>query len=158
MKNEPACVFRVTTNDRGLVWVLDAFSEMLNAIYPKFGVSVFFESILDGTVVFFETAEDFARFHELSKELPRVEPDERGEPATFRVKIEKLPAGYDMRENIHLVVEGYKRLSSDVDVTMVGDDEAEIRYANRRIFVVILERMKEVWGSLLDEKTNAGPA
>lgn len=148
---EPEMVLRIISSSKKIVTLLNQFSELLNAVYPLLGSSVVFETIHNGTIMYFNKVQDLIQFHKVAKMIPLKKPEKNGKPCSLHVIAERIPKDHDMRELMPVVIEAYASLSSEVEVKQTGPREAEIYYHNDQIFEDILVTIRDVLGKKLDE-------
>ncbi len=141
-------VIRIITSEHEAAVAISRFSRLTNHVYPKLGVNFFAEAVADGALLFYETVKDFIKFHEITGQLPKINPNKRGSPpVTLHSTAIQSPPGFHLQEYISLLQNAYEVLSDTIRVEKGAEGGVDIIYENGDV----LEEVFKTIGRLVPE-------
>jgi predicted peroxiredoxin len=139
--------------------LFQVYGEFLPHVYRLIGVNVYIETTIDGAVIFFESLEDFVKFHQLSEAITLPPLPEEAMPSKKDQVVEMIvdnvhrPQGITPDELVEGVAKCYGIMSKDIEVEKISEDRAIIRYRSVRVIEQSLEMLQKIW----DQKEKIEP-
>jgi len=127
------------------------YAEFLPHVYQLIGCNMYVELVMDGAIIFFESPQDFAKFHQFCEIMtlpplpPKKKPSKKDGPVELIVDSIRRPPGISPDELVEGVTKCYQFMSKDIEVEKISDERAIIRYKSAEIFERAFAFLQQFW-------------